>query len=606
MIKKRVVKFKDGSFKTNVRVVSSYRPAPKTKPKQKTIKNFGYMEDYPNQKEFWKLVEETDMLAKKGHGKDMVIIVPKRRSNNDDTNKRYNYGYKFIESILTELHIDEYFRNIEFKGKYDLFDVFSFLVYERILNPSSKRKNIRHIDYYFDKTYDFELYDVYRALDIFSRETVNIQAQINKEIKRIIGRDKSLAFYDVTNFYFEKDFNGEKGTLPQKGVSKEHRLTPIVQFGLFMDTNNIPIAMKTYPGNTSDSLTLKPALKDLKKEFNLGRLIVVADKGLNSTTNIDFICNNCDGYVVSQTLKGPKGKRYHDIMFDRNGYEGDENFRYKIYEEEYESHINSKKTTTRRRKVLIYWSKEDAAYAKRKRAEKILKAEKALTNNAYTTDHANGIESSSLVTQYFVGDLGLVADQKKTSVNYDKFEDDARFDGYFCILTSELDYDYKKILEVYHHLSYIEESFRITKSDLETRPIYLTTDSHIDAHLLICFVSLIVLRMIQYKMGEEKISADRLKTVLSMCTCEKLNDYQVHLDTVSGNYDYKKTLGKEKKEYVTTMINKDDDITRKDFLTIQNLYDIDLDACYLKINEFSKELKKIKYKIKKKKAEEKK
>ena len=599
MIKKKVVKFKDGSSKTNVRVLISYRPGPGEKPKQKTIKNFGYLEDYPNQEEFWEQVNETDKSAKKGHGDDMVLIVPKKRKNNDDTNKSYNYGYKFIESILRELHIDSFFDNVEFKGKYNLYDIFSFLVYERILNPSSKRKNIRHIDYYFNKSYDFELYDVYRALDIFSRESVNLQAQINNEIKRIIGRDKSLAFYDVTNFYFEKDFNGPEGTLRQKGVSKEHRLTPIVQFGLFMDSNNIPIAMKTYPGNTSDSLTLKPALSELKKEFQLGRLIVVADKGLNSTTNIDYICNNCDGYVVSQTLKGPKGKRYQEIMFDEKGYEGNEDFRYKIFEEEYESHINSKKITKRKRKVLIDWSKEDAAFAKRKRVEKILKAEKSLTNNAYTTGHANGVENTNLVTQYFVKETGEIADQKTTSVNYDKFEEEAKYDGYFCILTSELEYDYKKILEVYHHLSYIEESFRITKSDLETRPIYLTTDVHIDAHLLICFVALIVIRMIQHKMGDEKISADRLKTVLSMCTCEKLNNYQVHLSNVSGNYEYKRIVDKDKKEYLTTKINKEEDITRKDFLTIQKYFNVDLDACYLKINEFTQELKKIKYKNKK-------
>lgn len=547
------------------------------------------------------MVEEEDKKAKKGHGDDMVIIVPKYQKNNAETNKKYNYGYKFIESILKELRIDTFFNEVEFKGKYSLYDIFSFLVYERIINPSSKRKNMRHIDYYFGKDLDFELYDVYRALDKFSEESVNLQAYINKQIKRIIGRDQSYAFYDVTNFYFEKDFNGPIGTLPQKGVSKEHRLTPIVQFGLFMDSNNIPVAMKTYPGNTSDSITLQPALRDVKKDFHLGRLIVVADKGLNSTTNIDYICNNQDGYVVSQILKGPKGKRYHDIMFNKDGYQGDENFRYKLYEEEYESNINSKKKVIRKRKVLIYWSKEDAAFAKKKRMEKIAKAEKSLMNNAYTTGHSNQNSNGSVVTQYFVNETGEKADKEIKSVNYDKFEEDEKFDGYFCIITSELDYDYKKILEVYHHLSYIEESFRISKSDLETRPIYLTTDEHIDAHLLTCFVSLIVIRMIQYKMGKEKISTDRIKTVLSMSTCEMINEYQVHLDSVSGNYEYKKAVDKELNEYITTKLNKKEDITRKDFITLQEKYGIDLDKCYVKINEFSQELKKIKYKIENKK-----
>ena len=600
MIKKKINKFKDGSYKTNVRVMISYRPGPRQSPKQKTIKNFGYLEDYPNQDEFWEMVKAEDEKAKKGHGDDMILVVPKNQKNNSMMNMEYNYGYKFIESILKELKLDEFFENLSFKGKYNLYDVFSFLVYERIINPSSKRSNMRHIDYYFDKKFDFELYDVYRALDKFSEHSVKIQAHINERIKNIVGRDESYAFYDVTNFYFEKDFNGPTGSLAQKGVSKEHQLTPIVQFGMFMDSNNIPIAMKAYPGNTSDSITLQPSLNDIKKEYNLKRLIVVADKGMNSNSNIDYICNNNDGYVVSQILKGPKGSRYHKIMFDEEGYEGTDDFRYKIFEEEYESNINKKKKVIRKRKVLIYWSKNDAAYAKRKREEKKLKAEKELLNNAYSTGHSNFSENKNIVTQYFVKETGQKADQEIKSINYEKFTEDEKFDGYFCIITSELDYDYKKILDTYHHLSYIEESFKITKTDLETRPIYLTTDNHIDAHLLTCFVSLIVLRMIQYKMKENKIPSTRLKKILEMCTCQKINDLYVHLDSVSGNYEYSSTISKNNEEYLTTKINKKEDVTRNDFLKLQDSYEINLDECYMKINEFNRELKKIKYKIKKK------
>ena len=596
MIKKKVNYFKDGTHKTNVRVMISYRPGPGQKPKQKTIKNFGYSEDYPNQKEFWDMVNREDEKAKKGHGDDMVLIVPKNQKNNSEINRTYNYGYKFIESILKLLKLDEFFENVDFKGKYSLYDVFSFLVYERIINPSSKRSNMRHIDYYFDKKFDFELYDVYRALDKFSEYSVKMQAHINNRIKKLIGRDESYAFYDVTNFYFEKDFNGPLGSLAQKGVSKEHQLTPIVQFGMFMDSNNIPIAMKAYPGNTSDSVTLQPSLNDIKREYNLNRLIVVADKGMNSKANIDYIVNNNDGYVVSQILKGPKGKKYHDIMFDKEGYQGDEDFQYKIFEEEYESSINKKKKTTRKRKVLIYWSKEDAAYAKRKREEKKYKAEKELHNNAYSTGHSNFSDNKNIIAQHLVSSTGEKADQEIKSINYEKFAEDEKFDGYFCIITSELDYDYKKILETYHHLSYIEESFRITKSDLETRPIFVTTNNHIDAHLLTCFVSLIVLRMIQYKMGKSKLPSARIKRVLEMCTCQKINELYVHLDSVSGNYEYENIISKRNRNYLSTKIDKNEDITRNDFLSIQKNYDVDFDKCHMKINEFNKELKRIKYK----------
>lgn len=596
MIKQKKNFFKDGSFKTNVRVMISYRPGPNMKPKQKTIKNFGYLEDYEDQTAFWDEVNRTNDNALKGHDKDLLIVVPKRNKNNDNFNIEYNYGYYYLESIFKMLELDKFFDGIDSKCKYSLYDIFSFLVYQRLLNPSSKRMTMRQIDKFYNKNYDFELHDIYRSLDQFSDCSVQLQAHINDKIKKIIGRDQSYAFYDVTNYYFEKDFNGPKGTYPQKGVSKEHQLTPIVQFGLFMDSNNIPVAMKAYPGNTSDSITLQPSLLDIKKDFNLGRLIVVADKGMNSSSNIDFIVNNGDGYVVSQTLKGYKGKRYQEVLFDEEGYIGDDDFRYKIFEEEYESSINSKKKTIRKRKVLIYWSKEDARFAKAKRQEKILKAEKSLQNNAYSTSHANFV-NNGLVTQYFVKKTGEQADSSVKSVDYDRFEEDEKYDGYFCIITSELDYDYKKILEVYHHLAYIEESFRITKSDLETRPIYVTKDSHIDGHLLVCFVSLILLRLIQYKMGKDKISAERIKKILNRCTCSKINDMVIHLNIVNGEYDYEKQIIDDCKNS-KLKLNKNEDQIRNDYIMLCNKFNVNFDYSYLKVNEFNKELKNIKYNIK--------
>ena len=244
MIKKKKNFFKDGTSKTNVRVMISYRPGPNMQPKQKTIKNFGYMEDYDDQDAFWKEVNKTNEEALKGHDKDLLIVVPKKNKNNDLFNVEYNYGYYYLESIFKALELEKFFNNIDSKSKYSLYDVFSFLVYQRILSPSSKRMTMRQIDKFYNKNYDFELHDVYRALDQFSEQSVALQAYINEKIKKLIGRDQSYAFYDVTNYYFEKDFNGPNGTYPQKGVSKEHQLTPIVQFGLFMDSNNIPVAMK--------------------------------------------------------------------------------------------------------------------------------------------------------------------------------------------------------------------------------------------------------------------------------------------------------------------------------------------------------------------------
>lgn len=596
MIKKTIVHFKDGSSKTLIRVLKSFRPGSNQNSKQVTIRNFGYLEDQTNLDAFWKEVNNVDGDMKKGYRKSLLISIPIDLRNNDICNKKYNYGYRFIEAIFEELKLESFFNQVDFKGDYSLYEVFEFLVYQRILNPQSKRASYQELDKFYNKCFSFSLADMYRSLDKFSDISISLQVHLNQQIKKIIGRDSSYAFYDVTNYYFEKDFNGPLGTYPQKGVSKEHQLGPIVQLGLFMDSNNLPIAMKTYPGNTSDSITLQPAMADVKKDFNLGRLIVVADKGLNSASNIDYIVNNGDGYVVSQILKGPKGSKYHELMFNPEGYEGNENFRYKLFEENYESHINSKKTTIRRRKVLIYWSKEDASYAKAKRIEKALKAERDLSNNAYSIDHS---KKAYITTQYFNDISGEQANKSISGVDYDKINEEEKFDGYFCIITSELNYDHKKILEVYRNLWHIEESFKITKSDLETRPMYLTTQKHIDGHMLICYTALTILRLIQYKLGEKILTANRIKQVLNNCECIMINEGVIWLNSVTGYYDYVAKMDQQLNSYMSLELNKDEDIIRNNFIQMMKSFEVNLDKLVLSRNEFNKELKRVKYKIKK-------
>ena len=586
VIKKTKIKFADGTEKTQIRVIKSIRCGEQKKPKQITVKSFGYLEDQTNLEEFWDEVRALDENMHDVRKKNIVLTIPTDIQNNAALNKDYNYGYRYIEAVLKALRLDEFFNTIPFKGEHSLYDIFEFLVIQRILDPASKRRTIQNRDRLYGKHYDFELQDIYRALDKIAEESVPMQVHINKRIKELIGRDGELSFYDVTNYYFTMDFNGGPESLLKKGVSKEHQLTPIVQFGLFMDTNNIPIAMKAYPGNTSDALTLQPAMEDVKKDFHLGRLIVVADKGMNSSSNIDYICNHGDGYVVSQTLRGNKGVRYKDDLFDPNGYEGNEEFRYKLIEEEYESHINSKKIVKRRRKVLMYWSKADAEYAKAKRMEKVRKAEIELTNNVYTQTHS---KQEYVATQYFNSATGETADSKVSGINYDKITEEEKYDGYFCILTSELDYNAQKILDTYHNLWHIEESFRVTKSDLNTRPIYVYTNAHIEAHLLTCFVALTVLRVLQYKLRPLQIPAARIAQTMAASICRLPEDDVVWVNEVHGGYSYKEENGKASLE-----LNEDDDYLRNDWLALQKSFGVDLDFVLTERNIFDKRLNGIK------------
>lgn len=513
-------KRKDG-IKTQVRVVEGYRENGKIK--QRTIKDFGYLEDQDNQDEFIAAVK----LFDENYKKEKLSIKKNTRKKffEDNSSTKYNYGYKFLSAIYDSLELNKFFENINFKGDYDLNSILKYFAIQRILNPSSKRHTTQIMGNFYNSSIDFELADVYRSLDKFSDLNVDIQKYINDRIVKMIGRNFYYGYYDVTNYYCEIDYPDADG-LRQRGVSKEHRTDPIVQLGLFMDENSLPVCMSIFPGNTSDSLTFQPTMNKIKESYSLKKIIAVADKGMNSSKNIDYLVNSGNGFVFSQILKGKKGKRYHEIMFDENGYTYNSNrtFKYKTFIEDYDGLDSDGNKVKRKRKVLIYWKYEDALMAARKRDDKLNKALKSLGNNAFTIKHAY----DEYIKNQYTTENGEIADEVYRSVDYEKAKEDAKFDGFFCIITSELEYDYSKILETYSGLWRIEESFRITKSQLEARPIFVRTQKHIEGHFLICFISLLLLRMLQLKMNYS-ISAERIIEALntSMCISDSLNKIRV-------------------------------------------------------------------------------
>lgn len=514
-------KRKDG-IKTQVRVVEGYRVNGKIK--QKTIKDFGYLEDQDNKDEFVAIVKKFDDEYKKG--KLLLKKNTRKKFFEDNNSVKYNYGYKFLSAIYDSLNLDKFFSNVDFKGDYDLNSILKYFAIQRILNPSSKRHMTQIMKNLYENNIDFELADVYRSLDKFSDLNTDIQKYINERIVKLIGRKFDYGFYDVTNYYCEVDFPDENGGLRQRGVSKEHRTDPIIQFGLFMDENSLPVCMSIFPGNTSDSLTFQPTMNKIKENYSLKKIIAVADKDMNSSKNIDYLVNSGNGFVFSQILKGKKGKRYHEIMFDENGYiyNSSKTFKYKTFIEDYDATDKDGNKIKRQRKVLIYWKYEDAVMAARKRDDKLDKALKSLGNNAFTIKHAY----DEYIKDLYITENGEVADIVSRSVDYDKAKEDAKFDGYFAIVTSELDYDYTKILETYSGLWRIEESFRITKSQFEARPIFVRTKKHIEGHFLICFISLLIIRMLQLKMNYS-LSAERIIEALNTSTCitDSLNKVRV-------------------------------------------------------------------------------
>ena len=570
-------KRKDG-IKTQVRVVEGYRVDGKIK--QKTIKDFGYLEDQENKYEFIAMVEKFDDDYKK---EKLLLKKNTRKKFFEDTNSvKYNYGYKFLSAIYDSLKLDDFFANVDFKGDYDLNSILKYFAIQRILNPASKRHTTQTMRNFYGNELDFELADVYRSLDKFSDLSTNIQKYINNRIVNLIGRKFDYGFYDVTNYYCEVDFPDEDGGLRQRGVSKEHRTDPIIQFGLFMDENSLPVCMSIFPGNTSDSLTFQPTMNKIKENYSLKKIIAVADKGMNSSKNIDYLVNNGNGFVFSQILKGKKGKRYHEKMFDENGYtyNSSNTFKYKTFIEDYDAIDNNGNKIKRQRKVLIYWKYEDAIMAARKRDDKLNKALKSLGNNAFTIKHAY----DEYIKNLYTTENGEVAGTVNRSIDYEKAKEDAKFDGYFAIVTSELDYDYSKILEVYSGLWRIEESFRITKSQFEARPIFVRTQKHIEGHFLICFISLLLIRMLQLKMNYS-LSAERIIEALntSMCITDSLNKVRVLRNDEVLSFDESNKL---------TFDNQ----TINDLLSIINAMDAEIPYAEYTKQEFDKYLNSIVYK----------
>ena len=596
MIRKDKHTDRNGNVKTQIRVVEGYRPGPGMSPKQRTIKDFGYLEDQEDPNAFLEMVEAFNDTYRQ-------LNVPLRIEAEGTVrmyggeNRRENYGYRFLEAVYDMLQIDEFIaghlKAHGFQRKYVPSKIFKFLVLLRILTPDSKRASFQLKNGFYGMDTAFDLPDVYRALDQIAEFEVELQRHLNGAVKKKIGRDLSHAFYDVTNYYFEIDFPDGQEDIRKRGVSKEHRVDPIAAMGLFIDGNGLPVSMSIFPGNTSESLTLQPTMKDVKESYDLGRLVVVADKGLNSSKNIDALVNAGDGYVFSQILKGKKGQRYHKALFDESGWvtNADESYRCKLFIEEYAGKDKNGADVTRQRKVLLYWDKGDADMARRKREEKLKKAALSVKNNAYGIK--KGVEEYTKQT-ILDKDTGEVLKDivSKRSVDLEKAEKDAMFDGYFCLVTSELDYNEHKIREAYGGLWRIEQSFRIMKSDLYARPVCVSNNEHIRAHFLICFVALLIVRIIQLRMGKKALSAERISRALNAASCRVLRGGIVLLDDVGGAIAFKKTVNK-KGELVDTLAYSDEDEIALDYKTIQDVFGTDCYQIFQRLEQFNKFVKSI-------------
>ena len=594
MIRRDVRVDTKGRTRTQIRVVEGYRPGPGMATKQRTIKDFGCLEDQADQAAYLAEVEAFHQSYRK-ENVPLRIEAAGTAKMYCAENRRQNYGYKFLEAVYDMLRIDEFIcahlRVQRFCGEYSPAKIFKFLVLLSILSPDSKRASFQMKNGFYGMDTDFDLPDVYRALDLFAGFEVELQRRLNEMVKEKIGRDLSYAYYNVTNYYFEIDFPNREDDIRRRGVSKEHRVDPIAAMGLFMDGKGLPVCMSIFPGNTSESLTLEPTMKDVKDSYQLGRLVVVADKGLNSSKNIDAIVNAGDGFVFSQILKGKKGQRYREALFSEEGWvsNADGTYWHKLFQEEYKGKDRDGKNVIRKRNVLLYWSKDNADMACRKREEKLQKAAKSVKNNAYGIKKGVDEYTKETIVDKHTGEV-LEDIITKRSIDLEKAENDAQYDGFFCIITSEMDYSQSKIRQVYGGLWRIEQSFRVMKSDLYARPVFVSKNEHIRAHFLICFTALLVLRVVQHFMGDKALSVERIARALNAANCHVLKGGVVHLDDVGGAIAFKKRTNK-KGDLVDTLQYSDEDEIALDYQEIQKLFGSDCYNICLRQEAFTKVLR---------------
>ena len=427
------------------------------------------------------------------------------------------FSHVLLERILEELGLNTFFSS--YKGftkiQYDVYGFAKLLIFGRLLNPASKSATVRQNGDYFEPILtQCNPDNVFDTLDFIHDNKDKIIRRINTNLVKKAGRSPEIVYYDVTNFYFEipgpdddvSDGDGnviEKG-LRKMGVCKEERKLPIVQMGLFMDDGGIPIAIESFPGNTLDHLTLRPALEKNIDGLEFSRFILIGDRGICCYPNLLHLKDAGNGYIVSKSLlKSTKKER--EWTYRDDGYLSvSDDFKYKsrIVKKTVKDENGNKRTIEE--KVVVYWSRKFQLRAEREN-KKFLDFLKKLQEHPENF-RITATQSKSL-RKFFKKECvnektGEILDSTKIRalLDFDKVAEYRKSLGYYQIVTSELTMEAQEVIDKYHGLTQIEDQFRVMKGDLETRPLYVQTPEHVTAHLLICMIALIMLRVIQKRM----------------------------------------------------------------------------------------------------------
>lgn len=455
----------------------------------------------------------------KSHKQDIIMRYSSSALIDKNIRRSCNAGYLFLQDIYYSLGIHQICDSIskKYKFDYDLNDILSMLVYSRIIAPGSKLSSLESAQGFLEQP-KCELHQVYRALEVIAKDNDFFQAELYKNSQNAINRKKEVLYYDCTNYYFEIEDEDE---FRKYGVSKEHRPNPIIQMGMFMDADGIPLAFSLFDGSQNEQPSMSPLEQKIIKDFDTSDFIVCTDAGLSSTANRKFNSIQGRGFVTTQSIKKLKGFLRNFCLEDDGWYLPGSNKKYKLSELDEETDYDKifykdrwMNENNLEQHLIVTYSLKYRNYQRIirdrqiERAKKIVESPSKLTKNR-TNDPKRFIEQGHCTSD------GEVASKTITSLNQEQIDNEEKYDGLYAVCTN-LEYDVSSIIKINQKRWEIEECFRIMKTEFKARPVYLSRKDRITAHFTTCFTALVIYRILEQKLNEKYTCEQLIETIRSM------------------------------------------------------------------------------------------
>ena len=518
--------------RTHLSIVHGYRDK-SGKPRQRTVQKVGYLDvlekEHDDPIAHFTAVAAAMEEERRG-SKTVTFTIESGAQLERGAANRKNYGHVVFSKVYHELGIHRFLKNARRHEnfKFNTDAIMRLLVFTRLLCPGSKRASHLHRDMFFEG-FRFSLDDVYGALTHFDKISPALQRHLHEMVTAQYNRETDIVYYDVTNYYFETD---KQDGLRKRGFSKENRKDPIVQMGLLLDKLGLPMSYKIFPGNTHDSQTLMPVLTEIKKKFGVKRIITVADKGLNSGDNIAYSTVLGDGYIYSKSVRGAS-EDFKKWVLDEKGYR-EITDKYKLKSQvvpdapirvttKRVGKKNYKKEERLEQKWVAFYSQKYADRARHKREEAVAKAMKMIKNpSKYRQLYDYGAAGYIINLKVDKDTREILNTGDTLLLDTEKIREEEKYDGYYAIVTSELDDSDEHVIDLYRGLWHIEDSFKVTKGVLGARPIFMRTEEHINAHFLTCFISLLIARVTELRLNGKYTVASITET-LRRVSCSNID-----------------------------------------------------------------------------------